>query len=693
MTRIAFIVALAPAIAAADPTGDVPASGAGETIVIEGHAPDRATARDRERALDEAPFVTVVHPDEHPATASVADAVGQTVGVQTRSLGGLGAYESISVRGAAPGHTEVLVDGIPLARLAEVTTDLGHYSLDAFGRVDLYRGAVPVELGGAGVGGALNLVTLLGPNARGDTVQASAGIGSFGARHVRVHYGGSHADGRVLSSTTLGYSGATGDFTYYDNNGTPLNLNDDSKQTRRNNGFDQVDGASRLGATDGSASGGIRAAYKHQGLAGSVALPSTDASLSTIDAIGDARALHRITDCITERELGYLLVETQRLRDPLGELGLGTQERAYLTLSGGASSAWTAPIAGEKASWGVELRGDHFRDRDVSGVQPSVTGDREAGAAMASVDVAIGRELVVTPAMRLELVHTAPAPTEVGPDAMTPVPSRWDTLPSPRLTARYLVGRDISIKGSGGWYSRLPTLVELFGDRGYILGSPDLRPEHGPTAELGAVWAPAAATGPVDRVLVEVDGFINKPHDTIAFITSSGYVARAENIGDTQSIGAEIVASARLWKVLSATASYTQLDTEQLTADVNYNGKALPREPENTLYARLDVAPRLAGRAIDCWADTSAQSSSFLDKANLGRVPGRVLIGAGLRVELVARIAFAASVSNLADTRVAQLPLQPPPSPTFTSTPTALADVAGFPLPGRSFYASIEWSH
>jgi len=194
-------------------------------------------------------------------------------------------------------------------------------------------------------------------------------------------------------------------------------------------------------------------------------------------------------------------------------------------------------------------------------------------------------------------------------------------------------------------------------------------------------------------VLVEVDGFVNKPHDTIAFITSAGYVARAENIGDTQSIGAEIVASARLWKVLSATASYTQLDTEQLTADVNYNGKALPREPENTLYARLDVAPRLAGRAIDCWADTSAQSSSFLDKANLGRVPGRVLIGAGLRVELVARIAFAASVSNLADTRVAQLPLQPPPSPTFTSTPTALADVAGFPLPGRSFYASIEWSH
>src|ERR1041385_1129532 len=126
-----------------------------ETIVVIDKAPDpdaAPAARDRDRALGEAPFVTVVHADEHPGTTSVADAIGTTVGVQSRSLGGLGAYASISVRGAAPGHTVVLVDGIPLARLAAVTTDLGRYALDSFSEVELYRGAVPVELGGAGVG-------------------------------------------------------------------------------------------------------------------------------------------------------------------------------------------------------------------------------------------------------------------------------------------------------------------------------------------------------------------------------------------------------------------------------------------------------------------------------------------------------------------------------------------------------------
>ncbi|MDQ3298638.1 MAG: hypothetical protein M3619_18790, partial [Myxococcota bacterium] len=80
----------------------------GETIVIEGQAPAREGARDRDRALGDAPFVTILHPDEHAATASVADALATAAGVQTRSLGGPGAFESVSVRGASPGHTVVL---------------------------------------------------------------------------------------------------------------------------------------------------------------------------------------------------------------------------------------------------------------------------------------------------------------------------------------------------------------------------------------------------------------------------------------------------------------------------------------------------------------------------------------------------------------------------------------------------------
>ncbi len=658
--------------AAADPPAD------GETIVIIDSKPEPDAARDRERALDEAPFVTVVHPDEHPATASVADALGATVGAQTRSLGGLGAFESVSVRGASPGHTAVLIDGVPLARIAAVTTDLGRFALDSFGEVDLYRGAVPVELGGAGVGGAVNLVTRLGRGEHGERWRASIGAGSFGARHLRVHYGDDH--GALRSSTTFGYQAATGDYTFFNDKGTRLNSHDDGYDVRRNNQFTQLDASSRIG-TDTSV-GGMRLAYKDQGLPGNYVSPALDASLSTLDVVADAHVPHL---------LAYGLVERQALRDPVGGLGIGPQDRRYLTLSGGATSTWQAALGRHRANAGVELRADRFRDADAAGTRPSLVGDREGGAVMAAIDLAADPDarIVVTPAVRVDVVRTLPTPN---PQAVTPVAPRWDTVPSPRLTARGALTDDLSLKASAGWYVRLPTLVELFGNRGTIVGYPGLRPERGPSLDAGVVWAPARAVGQVDRILVEAAAFGSRPRDTIALVASIGTVARAMNISSSQAYGAELVASARIARTVTLTANYTRLVTEQHAMEVSFDNKELPRSPGHQVYARVDVTRRALGRRADVWADSSFQSDSYLDQANLQLVPARVLVGAGARVELAAGVALALSVENLADTRIEMLPLDPP-QPNRTETPTPLSDYAGFPLPGRSFYLALDWSH
>jgi vitamin B12 transporter len=663
-----------------------------ETIIIVDHAPGEA-ARDRDRALGDAPFVSVLHPDDHPAAASVADAVATAVGAHTRSLGGLGAYASVAVRGAAPGHTAILIDGVPLARIAEVTTDLGRFSLDAFGEVDLYRGAVPVELGGAGVGGALNLVTRLGPGEHGSRLAASIGVGSFGARHARLHHGDTY--GAVQSSTTLGYQGATGDYAFFDDNGTPLNHSDDGYHVRRNNGFDAVDGATRWGTVDRKAVGGVRVAYKRQGLPGSIANPSSAAQLATTDVIGDGAFDARIGGA-TARQLAYVLVERQHLADRVGELGLGAADRVFSTLAGGASSTVRVALGPHRGALGGELRGERFADRDRGGAQLGLVGTRLAGAVTAAADLVIDppdARIVVTPAVRLDLVRTAPTPMTSGPSALVPVAPRRDVIPSPRLTARFAATDDVTVKGSAGWYARLPTLTEVFGDRGYLLGSPDLRPERGPSGDLGVVWAPAARLGDVDRILVEADAFAHRARDTIALITSGGFVARATNIGDTQAWGAELVASARYARTLSVTASYTRLVTTQLAGDPSTSGKPVPREPGHVLHARTDVAHRVAGRLATVWLAADWQATSFLDPASLGRVPGRVLVGAGGRIEIAGGLAVALSVENLGDIRVTHLPLDPPPSPALTEAPTALTDVAGFPLPGRSFYLALDWTH
>ena len=207
------------------------------------------------------------------------------------------------------------------------------------------------------------------------------------------------------------------------------------------------------------------------------------------------------------------------------------------------------------------------------------------------------------------------------------------------------------------------------------------------------MWAPARALGIVDRILVQGDVFASRSHDTIALITTAGFVTRAANIGDAQATAPSSSPPRGSRRTVSVTTSYTRLVTEQISADVSIDGKPMPRRPGHLLYARGDVVRSLRGHATSLWLDGAWQAESFLDPASLGRVPARLLVGTGARVEIAGGFALAASIANLADTRVSRLPLDPPPSPALTDTPTPLTDLAGFPLPGRSFYLSLDWTY
>jgi hypothetical protein len=95
--RVLVATLVASGVARAEEKVEVP----DETIFVIDDRPDSGV-RDRERLLGDAPFVTVLHADDHGATTSVAEALATTAGVQGRSLGGLGASQTISVRGQTP---------------------------------------------------------------------------------------------------------------------------------------------------------------------------------------------------------------------------------------------------------------------------------------------------------------------------------------------------------------------------------------------------------------------------------------------------------------------------------------------------------------------------------------------------------------------------------------------------------------
>ncbi|MFT3694798.1 MAG: TonB-dependent receptor [Kofleriaceae bacterium] len=241
---------------------------------------------------------------------------------------------------------------------------------------------------------------------------------------------------------------------------------------------------------------------------------------------------------------------------------------------------------------------------------------------------------------------------------------------------------------------RLPTLVELFGDRGTITGSPDLHPETGSNLDAGIVIAPTRAVpgteGEIDRVMIEAAGFATRIHDTISLVPYAGSSAfHAENIADAMTYGGELVMSARLHHLATVTANYTHLETQQISDNTIYDGKALPRQPADAFYGRVDAGYD----RFSVYFDASFQAQTFLDQANLAPLPARMLLGTGARIAITSELGISFAVANLADVRVENLALNPPPSPELAHVPTPLADYFGYPLPGRSYYLSLDWSH
>lgn len=684
------------------PSGQEPES-SGETIVIVQGARNTGVRDlqgsetehvDAERGLEDSAFVTTVHvADSEGESRTVSEVLARTVGVNARSLGGLGAFSSISVRGSAPGHTSVAVDGIPLSRIVSVGANLGTFELGSFETIELFRGGVPPRLGGAGVGGAVNMQTALGRNEGEKSFTLSLGTGSFGARHLRTRWLGGKRKGKKAAQVSVGYAGASGDFEFFDNRNTRLNFSDDRVSTRKNNSFDRFDVLAR--ARLGNWTLGSRSSLQAQGQPGSSSNPALEASLSTANELLDLR--YDRPDYWGEQSHAsvrtFASVERQHFSDPESEIGLLAQNSVYLTTSLGLGAGTQLRLGQHSLSADIDSRMDWFRDRtDSDNDRPKASGNRQ-GLRLALSEEAeiIDGSLFAEFGVRADLLRTLPSRDVFSQGSSASAPEQKDWYLSPRATLRYRVAESIALKASGGRYLRIPTLVEMFGDRGFILGNPELRPEIGLTGDFGIVWAPWQAKSIVDRIYIEAAAFVSRPKNPIVFLTGNGFVSQARNLDGARILGTEFVASARFWKRVTTSANYSVLDARKRSNDLS-NDKLLPGRPENRVYARVDTAFQPGGRLLVLWADALYVSGNYLDELNSLELPSRTLLGCGIKAALVRDLILSLEVKNLLDLRSEEVALHPSPSPDVNSTPLPLSDVHGFPLPGRSIYLNLQWA-
>ena len=73
------------------------------------------------------------------AFETLSEALGEAAGVHVEQYGGLGAFSTMSLRGAPAGQVVVLLDGSPLSSAAHGIVSLADLPATAVERVEIYR--------------------------------------------------------------------------------------------------------------------------------------------------------------------------------------------------------------------------------------------------------------------------------------------------------------------------------------------------------------------------------------------------------------------------------------------------------------------------------------------------------------------------------------------------------------------------
>ena len=592
-------------------------------------------------------------------------------GVHVRRLGADDSFATMSIRGSTSSQVAVVLAGVPLTGGADPSLDLATLPLWPGARARVYRSFAPATLGQGSLGGTLSLDPPRATDRPGTEVWA--GAGSFGARRMRAGDVRQIDERGTRVATALSASRSDDDFSYYDPTSSTF-------RTRQNAGHADVNALVSLAmpvrygsGEEGTLTVTALAQARHQELPGTVLAPTP---FSTLDSSRELTAVELTRPAGTGAWIvrGWSRRDDLRLRNESTSFVLGPTHTNDAIVAAGAAAGWRGRVgSGLHVDTRVEGSGERFLPGQYEGAAQPPGATRALGAAAMDATFSPARRWTLAGAGRLD----------VWSDRSDGGTTATEVHPTGHVGGEVLLG-PVALATHAGVVARPASFVERYGNRGGILGDPNLKTETASTVDAGARYAHRFR----DLFLsAELDGFATWATDLILLVRDSAYgQVKATNIGHARIFGSEAELLARALGVelrVAYTALLTFNDAECAGA-ASCDPPPLPGRPANDLVldASYTLGPVRARYGLD------VVSGMRFDPLGSIPIPARALHSLGLRLDVPGApgLRLAVDVRNLLDLRVASYPGQLGP------TLLPIGDLYDYPLPGRSVLVTARWA-
>ena len=474
---------------------------------------------------------------------TLGDVLEEATSVRILRTGGQGAFESISIRGSEPDHTVVLIGDLPVAGTDRGAVDLSLLPLSAFSRVEVFRGAAPAWFDQGQIGGVIRLVPRTGDRL---VQRYELGGGSFGG-----FFAGAEAADRTATvddahssvgvTVSARVARRTNDFPFDDDGATPFAPEDDRRAERINAAFTQANGF-----VQGDWSRG-----PHR----------VDAFVLAVDRTrGEPGPGHRQAEFAERRRtqvlttVGYTYEQSgvrvqaavnggwdrDRFDDRLGEIGLGREdtEDQFVGIAGRLAGRFDL-FDFLQASVVTRARYDRYMPNNAFAVPGDQPSSRWTVAATAEARV-YGQwgstEFEARPSASVRITEASLVRLGVAEAAADSV----EQVPTFRLGVSVSPAEWLSLQGSVATGARLPTVLELFGDRGNLVANPELRSERSLSGDVGFLARTRPRwLGEVFDLRAEGRFFVSAIDDLIRYRLTAQSTAVAENTASGRLLGVE----------------------------------------------------------------------------------------------------------------------------------------------------------